>query len=120
MSENVTITDDLAEHVEEALREDGAMPRWQVEEVPPRPGPLETVASLRLSEHLTLRIHREQDWAFGNISFARGLLPDGDLDRQMTLLPGRLAPEFEAAAAKLRRIDSMTPREVTGEEGGAE
>jgi hypothetical protein len=112
--------EDIAEHAVEAMREDGMMPRWKVEKKTPSPRPAWSIASLRLGEVLTLHIHYDPnfDWTFANVSLARGVLPDGDLDRMMSELPGLLAPAFEAAAAELRRIDSMTPRLVSEEKGG--
>jgi len=117
MPDGMTIR--LAEHVEEAMREDGTMPRWKVEDIAPTPWPIETLATLRLSEDLTLHVRKTDVGIWGHITI-RGLLRDTDLDAVLSKLPGKLAPQFEAAARELRRIESRTPREDRAEEGGGQ
>ncbi|MBN2131274.1 MAG: hypothetical protein JW741_17370 [Sedimentisphaerales bacterium] len=116
MSDGMSIK--LAEYIEEAMREIGAMPRWKLSVDAPPPPPRETVATLQLAPDLVLHV-RECSGGIGASVSITGIR-DTDFDAVLSKLPGKLAPKFEAAAAELRRLDSMTPRGDSAEEGGAE
>ena len=111
-------TNDVADRAVEAMRQDGQLPRWAIAVNRPRIEP-DTEAQLQLSDDLVLHVRQGHYGIIANNSIG-GLMRETDLDAVLSKLPGRLAPQFEAAARELKRLDSMTPRVDAGEEGGGE
>ena len=101
MSESIQDTPgvDLAEHAEQAMREDGLLPRWQLE-------PIHREATLRLDNGLAVRVVEDPFAPRVNITLEHhGRTHGMALDVTLRFLPRYLPPLLEAAAAELRRLD---------------
>ena len=93
---------DLAEHAERAMREDGLLPRWQLE-------PIHREATLRLDNGLAVRVVEDPFAPRVNITLEHhGRTHGMALDVALRFLPRYLPPILEAAAAELRRLDMQS------------
>lgn len=87
----------LTEHVEQAMREDGLLPRWQLE-------PIHREATLRL-DGLAVRVVEDPFAPRVSITLGHhGRTHGMALDVALRFLPRYLPPILEAAA-ELRRLD---------------
>lgn len=101
---------DLAEHVEQAMRESGTLPRWRIADGP-APEPIRQRAVLELA--CGLRVHAEEDRFAPRVFLTvphHGRTQGMDMAALVRFLPGYLAAIFEAAAEELRQIAAHTPR----------